>query len=446
MNEVPFELEDVRETQLLLRKELYLKIKARGVNKVASTLGIKPNQLSRLFKTLDKRNFDRLIGLSLLDSLTELFGLPVGYYYSIYIGELRKRTRGIENTSSTYFLEEKVKAFIKRCLDLEKYTLVDKILTQLSKEKSIRVVFEMAEAIFHYAEKKYPYNPDSISYLYPEYQQCLYLYEFVIKNGKSFRDYLAVSYLRKYYIRRFDPVTVHEDLILMKHFTKFMPKNQQLEAWERICSYNKMYFRWNDLFDSAIELKKLAEGVDEDKYGYGLLCEAFALTEMKKFSEALEKISKYEGIKGFEIHAELNRMIVLLRQGDLSYVDKLIECCFNNAGQLAKQSTLLTVIEKLMEFGQADKAFSLIKRCMEEEVYPSNSKSIYVAVKIMRFKKVKGEIYLKNTIDINRGIDLILDAAEIALQINDTKTYGELISIYKEYQERATIEQLKRGV
>lgn len=437
---------NMRTKQLQLRHDLYTKIKAKGVKEVAEDLGVRPNQLSRIFKTLDKEQVERLISLDLLDNLTEYFGLPVGYYYRLYIGELRKRTKMKEDRFTTYFLEEKVKEFIRRCLEIGEYKITEQILFILSKEKSIKVIFEIAEEIFHFAEEIYPYNPATVSYDGIEYQQCLYLYDYVINNGKSFRDYLAISYLRKYYIRRFNSDTVHEDLVLMKHFAKFMPLTEQLEAWERICSYYNMYFKWYELLESAKELQLLAKGINEDKYGYGLLCEGFAYSELEMYSDALKVIEKYENINGFAKHAEINRMIILLKQNNMELSDILIDHCFNYAGQLARQSTLVTVLEKLIENNYIAKAVDLINRCHEEQVYPFDSDKVYLAVKIMRFKRIDGILNLYHLHNIVKGIELVLDAADLAFKINDTKTYGELISIYKNFQGHATEKQLQRGI
>nr|WP_158331722.1 hypothetical protein [Brevibacillus laterosporus] len=417
-----------------------MKIKARGAKNVAKSLDIDSRELGRLFKTLDKENFERKISITMIDSLTEYLGLPDGYYYPKFLGELRRKPnkRGEAHEGKGAFMEDKTKEFIKRCLEVENYELVSRIIEMICQEKSIKVVFELAEDIFNLAEKKYPYDSLTVNYEKPEYLQCLYLYNTIIEKEKSFSTFLAVCHLRKYYLLRFDRKQVHELLNNMKMFIKFMSDDEQLNAYERLCGYYKLYFKWSELYEASTTLGNMAKNVDTDRYGFALISKGFALNGLGRYDETFDVISQYEQLSEFKYEARMNRLITKAHIGDLEALKDLTILAMRFRSP-EKESTLAIVIENYAKVGEYEKALEIMREC-NATLYLDSDNTTHVAFKIMRFKRAEG-IVLLQTGNEKKGLDKIIEAAKMALNLKITPDFGELIAIFNQNIQFASTKQ-----
>ncbi|MGG0793783.1 hypothetical protein ABE137_07225 [Brevibacillus laterosporus] len=427
---------DYQELQVRLRQEINIKRKSKGLklNKLAELLGIdNVTNLTRILRNSD--SVDRKFNVEMIDDITSILQLPEGYFYPLFLGELRRKTK--KNESGT-FIEGKTKDFIKRCLDLSLYDIVSDLIEEVINEKNTKVIFDLAEEIFSHAEEKYPYDPSTVSYSQPEYTHALYLYQLISEKERSFSPQLAVCYLRMFYLLRFDPQQVHERFILMKNFIRFMPEDEQLVAYERVCAYYKMYFKWDKLYEAAVTLEKLAKEKNEDKFGFALVSKGFALNGLHKYNEALNVINEYKIINGFEELGVINQLITQIHLGDMTKVDELIEIALKNPSP-TKESTLAIVLEKYAEKGQIVSALKLIEKCNPHLNLDKNDKT-HLAFKIMKFKRAEGLIYIQNKM-FDEGINRILEAAEIAINLDLTPEFGELVALLSKNIEHANDNQ-----
>ncbi|XOS93144.1 hypothetical protein ACLMAB_05770 [Brevibacillus laterosporus] len=124
---------DYQELQVRLRNEIKIKRKSQGLklNKLAELLGI--DNVTNLTRTLrPSDSIDRKFNVEMIDSITSILCLPEGYFYPLFLGELRRKTK--KNESGT-FIEGKTKDFIKRCLDLSLYDIVSGLIEEVINEK-----------------------------------------------------------------------------------------------------------------------------------------------------------------------------------------------------------------------------------------------------------------------------------------------------------------------
>ncbi|MED1665710.1 hypothetical protein [Brevibacillus laterosporus] len=427
---------DYQELQVRLRNEINIKRKSQGLklNKLAELLGI--DNVTNLTRTLrPSDSIDRKFNVEMIDSITSILCLPEGYFYPLFLGELRRKTK--KNESGT-FIEGKTKDFIKRCLDLSLYDIVSGLIEEVINEKNTKVIFDLAEEIFSHAEEKYPYDPSTVNYKQPEYTHALYLYQLIAEKEKSFSPQLAVCYLRIFYLLRFDPQQVHERFILMKNFIRFMPEDEQLVAYERVCAYYKMYFKWDKLYEAAVTLEELAKEKNEDKFGFALVSKGFALNGLHKYNEALKVINEYKNINGFVEQAIINQLITQIHLGDMTKADELIEIALKTPSP-TKESTLAIVLEKYSETGQIDSALKLMEKCNQHLNLDKNDKT-HLAFKIMKFKRAEGLIHIQNQA-FEKGISRLLESAEIAIHLNLTPEFGELIALLSKNIENANDDQ-----
>ncbi|QDX94687.1 hypothetical protein EEL30_21850 [Brevibacillus laterosporus] len=427
---------EYQELQVHLRQEINIKRKSQGLklNKLAELLGIdNVTTLTRILKPSD--SVDRKFNVEMIDSITSILKLPEGYFYPWFLGELRRKTK--KNESGT-FIEGKTKDFIKRCLDISLYSIVSELIEEVINEKNTKVIFDLAEEIFSHAEVKYPYDPSTVNYNQPEYTHALYLYQLISEKEKSFSPQLAVCYLRIFYLLRFDPQQVHERFVLMKNFIRFMPEDEQLVAYERACAYYKMYYNWDKLYESSVALENLAKGKNEDKFGFSLVSKGFALNGLHRFNEALEVINEYKNIDLFEDQAKINQLITHIHLGDMTKADELIEIALKNPSP-TRESTLAIVLEKYSETSQLDPALKLIEKCNQHLNLDKDDKT-HLAFKIMKFKRAEGLIHIQNDM-YDKGINRILEAAEIAINLDLTPEFGELVALLSQNIEYANKEQ-----
>ncbi len=385
---------DYQELQVYLRHEINIKRKSQGLkmNKLAELLGIdNVTNLTRILRPSD--SVDRKFNVEMIDSITSILQLPEGHFYPLFLGELKRKTKKSESGT---FIEGKTKDFIKRCLDLSLYDIVSELIEEVINEKNTKVIFDLAEEIFSHAEERYPYDPSTVSYSQPEYTHALYLYQLISEKEKSFSPQLAVCYLRIFYLLRFDPQQVHERFILMKNFIRFMPEDEQLVAYERVCAYYKMYFKWDKLYEAAITLEELAKEKNEDKFGFALVSKGFALNGLQRFNEALKVINEYKNIDGFKEQAMINHLITHIHLGDMTKADDLIEIALENPSP-TRESTLAIVLEKYSETTQIDPALKLIEKCNQRLNLDKNDKT-HLAFKIMKFKRAEGLIHIQNKV------------------------------------------------
>ncbi|MGG0754927.1 hypothetical protein [Brevibacillus laterosporus] len=84
---------DYQELPVCLRHEINIKRKSQGLklNKLAELLGI--DNVTNLTRTLrPSDSIDRKFNVEMIDSITSTLCLPEGYFYPLFLGELRRKT------------------------------------------------------------------------------------------------------------------------------------------------------------------------------------------------------------------------------------------------------------------------------------------------------------------------------------------------------------------
>lgn len=136
----------------------------------------------------------------------------------------------------------------------------------------------------------------------------------------------------------------------------------------------------------------------------------------------------------------INHLITHIHLGDMTKADDLIEIALENLSP-TRESTLAIVLEKYSETTQIDPALKLIEKCNQRLNLDKNDKT-HLAFKIMKFKRAEGLIHIQNKV-FEKGISRLLEAAEIAINLNLTPEFGELVALLSKNIEHANENQKK---
>ena len=299
----------------------------------------------------------RPINVKQLDKLTEVLGLPEGYYYEYYIDECFYNGR---------VARPRMEPFLCRCAILGKRKLIEKTINILADyPKYTELLFAVAENLYRSEHIK----------------ESIYFYEEVIDGEKyNHSDRIAISHYRIFRASiGADDEANYKAMIRFESFRNKLPEHLQLDALlhlAHVC-YSLGFWSMVELFAEELrilsdivyqeEVRKLDKNKSEPPikterhlvvyYGKSYLMKSAALFKQGRYEEAKTFIEGYEDLSWFKVldnlgqmevlkyskFAKANRYCIELRLGNTSIFDEFIQFLTNHPDRIP--DSLLVIIE-----------------------------------------------------------------------------------------------------
>ncbi|ARF69410.1 hypothetical protein B7C51_18710 [Paenibacillus larvae subsp. pulvifaciens] len=383
----------------------------------------------------------RPITMKQLDMLTELLGLPEGYYYEYYLAECFYQNR---------VARPRMESFLFRCAELGKTELIKKAINLLADQsKYTELLFSVAENL----------------YLSGNIKESVPFYEEVIQGEKSnHSERLAISHYRVFRASiGSDADENFKAVIRFGGFRKKLSEGFQLDALLHLANICYTLQLWSTVQQFAEELRVLSDIVYQQEvrklesqrlsessveterhlvvyYGQAYLLKSAVLFKQGRYEEAKACIEGYEDLSWFELLDDLgrqevdnfsqfakgNKYCVELLLGNTDILDEFINFLANHPNHIP--DALLVIIE-------AANAYNLnIDHILERfvDTYPSTSQqNIVYAHRHFRFYYQKA-IYAFYRQRFAEGLDTILFCLSLSIPAHK---YRESILCVKQFNK-----------
>lgn len=314
---------------------------------MAVNRGLLSSSLNRLTK---------LIPVPLLDELAKALGHPEGWLYTEYVEEcFREKPHW-----------RRVKVLLMRCLDLQRWDLVDDVLDRLMEEPQyVAAVFEMAEELYKAGRKV-----DAIP-----------LYRCVVQNEiKQHSERFAISHYKWFRAEISQPLDIdryYRAAIRFSPYLKRLSIHHQLDALLQLANVHFILKKWDDVEKCCLEMldcvriflrqgkgarkNSLAREVAERPlvvyYGQSFLLRGNALEKQGRYKEAFQYIKSYEDLSWFSsldergmkeverlsVFARGNRLNLYILLGEFRYLSDYVD--FLDGHKAERLPGLITIIE-----------------------------------------------------------------------------------------------------
>lgn len=272
-----------------IRAELedYIKSERTTLHRFSETAGVNVGTLSGII------NGNRPIAIGQLDRITAAMGLPEGHFYDLYADEC---------FTSTAPHWRRLRPFLIKCAELEKYDCINVVLSRLLEDlKQIAGIFETAEQMFEKGLKK----------------AAVILYEAVIESERSSHsERLAMSYYRIFQIFQRDSRRGFKAALQFLPYRYRLPEELALDGLLMLIQVYSFQFNWVEVENYADELSKLAWTFYERKiwkqpdfkplrplvfyYGRSFLFKSGSFEYRGMYEESKKWIAKYTDLSWFE--------------------------------------------------------------------------------------------------------------------------------------------------
>ena len=358
----------------------------------------------------------RPISVKQLDKLTEVLGLPEGYYYKYYLDECFYQDR---------VAKPRMESYLFRCAELGKMELIEKAIQILAEHP------RYTELLFSTAEKLYAGG-------HP--QESIFFYEAVIEGEKSnHSERIAISHYRIFRAGiGADSEENYQAVIRFESFRNKLPEGMQLDALLQLTNVCYSLELWSKVLKFAEELRVLSNIVYQEEvrklnsnrpgpaieterplvlyYGKSYLMKSAALFKLGHHEEAKACIEGYEDLSWFQLldnlgkalvanfsqFAKANRYCIELLLGNTDILDELIHFLTKYPAHISE--ALLVIIEAANTHG-----FNIdhILERFADAYPPSNRQNTVSAQRHFRFCFQKA-LYHLNQKQYEAGIEELL--------------------------------------
>ncbi|MNO49319.1 hypothetical protein D3C76_396670 [compost metagenome] len=324
--------------------EDFIKKEEITLHHFAGTSGINAGTLSGIL------NGNRPIAIGQLDRMTCAMGLPEGSLYDLYVDE--------------FFVPlaphwRRLRPFILRCAELEKYSCIRQISNKLLKDlRQITGIYDTAEMLFGKGL----------------YEAATILYESVIDSERSSHsERLAISYYRLFQIYQSDCRKGYKAAVQFLPYRYRLPEAYALNGLLMLAEVHAVRFSWVEVEKYADELNELAfklykrrvwksGNFNPDRplvyyYGKSYLFKAASYEYRGMFAEAKNWISQYADLSWFEgldqqgmdevnnlkLFAKANYMNLEIKAGDRNRIPEYV--CFLEENPDEIVEGLITLLE-----------------------------------------------------------------------------------------------------
>lgn len=301
--------------------------------------GINRGVLSACFTKIPPKS----LSIKQLDIITAALGKHGDWLYDTYVDEcLSKKVHW-----------KQLKPVLLRCVDLNRYDLIEKVLSQLTESQThIQDIFLLGELL--YSEGRWT---ESIPF-----------YHCVCENEiKQHSTRMAISQYRWFRTRLGNDLKEnHEAAIQFSPFRQRLPENFQLDALLQLANVHFTLQNWEEVISYAKELQILTKIISRQRtnrrrknkkieplitdrhfifyYGQAYLLQGNALEWMGEYEESLTFTQGYEDltwyeelgyigqleVSKFQKYAECNTLMVYILMGRFQYLSELIEFIDHN--------------------------------------------------------------------------------------------------------------------
>lgn len=310
-----------------------LELQQLSLQELANRTGINRGVLSACFT----RNPPKALSIKQLDMITRCLHKEEGWLYDLYAKEC----------FSEKVHWKQLKPFLLRCVDLNRYDLIDNILSLLM-ESLVHIpdVFALAESL--YSEGKW--------------RESLPFYRCVCENEiKQHSIRMAMSQYRLFRTRLgSDLKENHEAAIQFAPYRQRLPENVQLDALLQLANVHFTLQNWEEVISYANELQNLIEVILKQKnksvrkskntepfitdrhlvfyYGQAYLLQGNAYEWMGQYEKSIQFITYYEDLGWFEDlgyigkievdkfkrFAQANRLNLTILMGDFNCLNQYV--------------------------------------------------------------------------------------------------------------------------
>ena len=432
------------DTKTTLREELEKAIAETGCTftELEAKGGPQVGNLSASLRSKSRRP----VSMKQLDKLTEVLGLPEGYYYEYYLDECFYNDR-----VST----PRMKDFLCRCAELGKVDLIKKAIHILVEQpKYTELLFAVAENL----------------HLKGHVQESVLFYEEVIEGEKYYHsERLAISHYRIFRASiGSNAKENYKAVIRFESFRNKLPENLQLDALLHLTNvcYSLGFWSMVELF--AEELRILSDIVYQEEvkkfnsnkseplieterplvlyYGKSYLMKSAALYKQGHYEEAKVYINGYEDLNWFKLlndsernlvadfnlFAKANRYCIELRLGNTDILDELIHF-------LVKYPDLIP--DSLLVIIEAANTYRLnIDHILDRFAHaypPTHESNVIFAQRHFRFYFQKA-LYEFNWKRHEEGLDTILYCLSLSLLAHKYRESVQCIMLFHKYDNYAS--------
>lgn len=429
-----------------IRAELedYIKSEGTTLHRFSESAGVNVGTLSGII------NGNRPIAIGQLDRITAAMGLPEGHFYELYADEC---------FTSTAPHWRRLRPFLLRCAELERYDCIKLVLNRLLEDlKQVVGIFDTAELMFEQGFK----------------EAAAILYESVIESERSSHsERLAMSYYRLFKIYRMDSDKGFKTAMQFLPYRHRLPEVYALDGILMLVEVYSLRFNWSEAEVYADELCALAKALYERKvwkysdfkplrplvyyYGRGYLLKSGSYEYRGMFEEAKKWIAEYADlswfdaddesqtavIEQFKMFAQANYLCMDIKNGDRSKIPKYVQFLEEEPDELVEG--LITLVESanrhefyiddiLDRFSDAIETYRLIgkDKWFPESIVSVNRCSVF-------FQNYA--IYNLRKRNYEEGIKSLLYSLKLAISLNNKSLIVNCMTLFELNRKFVTEEQ-----
>lgn len=440
-----------------LHQEITKEISEKGytITSLSKEISVNRGLLSGSLNSLTKP-----MPISLLDSLAKALGHSEGWLYREYMMEC------FQDGKAHW---RRVKALLNRCLDIERYDLIEEALDLLMEDpQHLSAVYVMANELFDAGKK----------------QQAIPLFRCVVENEiKQHSERFAISHYKWFrgeISKKLDLEGYQEAALRFAPFRKRLPEHYQLDALLQLANVYYILEKWEDVEEISSEMLALVlicvHQKEERKrrgrnteliterhlvvyYGQSFLLRGNALEKQKEYEKALNFIESYQDLSWFDdlddtgwkeverfsLFAEANQLNLFLLMGNMEHIESYIN--FLNEHPAERLPGLLTILETAISYDvNVDDTLSLFQDDILKLVNQDMDyiKSGYYALSSQTNKRIQ-LVYLLGVYNLKQaryqvGIDYLLHVMEQSI-ISNTNHFSLTCAWFEKYRMRATKSQ-----
>ncbi|MCL6460233.1 MAG: DNA-binding protein [Gorillibacterium sp.] len=439
-----------------IRSDLLKEMQIQGYNfsSFSKKAGINRGILSAVFNGSPPKP----ISIRLLDRMGKVFGYPEGWLYEEYVEECF-------HEGKTHW--RRLRAFLLRCIELNRLELVDKVLFQVMEETMrLQDVFMLGEELFAEGKQK-----ESIPF-----------YRCVVENEiKQHSERMAISQYKWFRARLgLDLEKNREAAQQFYPFRNRLPEHFQLDGLLQLANVYFILQKWEDVQHIADELRAVTlicfhqeNGHSRNRmrvqipfaterhlvvyYGQSLLLKGNALEKQGYYKQAFTYISDYEDlswfdsldetgwreVEKFKMYAEANRANLHLLMGNFEFLPDYVALLDKHPSELL--SGLLTILEAANQYHynidhvlfHFRKTIHLLQTDSLDHSFYSNSFTVDRQANFFH----KLALYSLNHTRIEEGIGYLLKALNSSIKANNQNLSIACAAWFEQFRQQAAFRQ-----
>jgi hypothetical protein len=428
--------------------EQELHIQKLSLQHLSQITGINRGILSACFTRIPPKS----LSIKQIDNITAGLGKQEDWLYEMYLDEC----------FSEKVHWKQLKPFLLRCIGLNRYDLIDKILSNLMESQAhIQDIFLLGELL--YSEGKW--------------KESIPFYRCVCENEiKQHSIRMAISQYRWFRTRLGNDLKEnHEAAIQFAPYRQRLPENFQLDALLQLANVHFTLQNWEEVISYAKELQALTNIILHQRnnshrksnkeepmltdrhfvfyYGQAHLLQGNALEWMGEYEESLEFIQGYEDLSGFQDlgyigqlevtkfqrFAEGNRLTLNILMGKFEFLPQFILFIDRNNNEWL--TCFLTIIIAANQYEKnIDEAIDYYSKYLNKVLHHDNSINHEYYHKIFSSQRsaklcYQMAIYYYRENVIEDGVKWLLQALRYSIRSNDQVLNLQCVAYFEQFRK-----------